>query len=83
MKLRPCQWTDAGKIKRIRGVAYEYFIFIFSRSFLFKTKIFSYAMRVSPSLANRLIETAKGLLLKFLPDVYIYIDHQKGQNAGL
>lgn len=21
MKLRPCQWTDAGKIKRIRGVA--------------------------------------------------------------
>ena len=42
-----------------------------------------YAMRVSPSLANRLIETAKGLLLKFLPDVYIYVDHQKGQNAGL
>ncbi|UJR22454.1 hypothetical protein I4U23_025512 [Adineta vaga] len=63
MKLRPCQWTDTGKIKRIRGVAY--------------------AMRVSPSLANRLIETAKGLLLKFLPDVYIYVDHQKGPNAGL
>jgi len=40
-------------------------------------------MRVSPSLANRLIETAKGLLLKFLPDVYIYVDHQKGPNAGL
>jgi len=63
MKLRPCQWTDPGKIKRIRGIAYS--------------------MRVSPSLANRLIETAKGLLLKFLPDVYIYVDHQKGQNAGL
>ncbi|CAF1666174.1 unnamed protein product, partial [Didymodactylos carnosus] len=63
MKLRPCQWIDGGKIKRIRGVAY--------------------AMRVSPSLANRLIETAKGLLLKFIPDVYIYVDHQKGQNAGL
>jgi hypothetical protein len=44
---------------------------------------FRYAMRVSPSLANRLIETAKGLLLKFLPDVYIYVDHQKGPNAGL
>ncbi|RKH89431.1 hypothetical protein D7Y04_43450 [Corallococcus sp. AB038B] len=44
---------------------------------------YRYAMRVSPSLANRLIETAKGLLLKFLPDVYIYVDHQKGQNAGL
>ena len=40
-------------------------------------------MRVSPSLANRLIDTAKGLLLKFLPDVYIYVDHQKGANAGL
>ncbi len=44
---------------------------------------YRYAMRVSPSLANRLIETAKGLLLKFLPDVYIYVDHQKGPNAGL
>ena len=42
-----------------------------------------FAMRVSPSLASRLIETAKGLLLKFLPDVYIYVDHQKGANAGL
>jgi RNA 3'-terminal phosphate cyclase-like protein len=80
MKLRPCQWTDAGKIRRIRGVAYEYPILIY----FFYSNIYSrYAMRVSPSLANRLIETAKGLLLKFLPDVYIYVDHQKGQNAGL
>ena len=52
-------------------------------SLLFMSLSFRYAMRVSPSLANRLIETAKGLLLKFLPDVYIYVDHQKGQNAGL
>ena len=81
MKLRPCQWIDAGKIKRIRGVAYERHHSIesmFQDNFFFR-----YAMRVSPNLANRLIETAKGLLLKFLPDVYIYVDHQKGVNAGL
>ena len=51
-------------------------ILFFNFSFLFQQN-FRYAMRVSPSLANRLIETAKGLLLKFLPDVYIYVDHQK------
>lgn len=42
----------------------------------------AYAMRVSPSVCNRLVETAKGILLKFLPDVYIVSDHQKGPNAG-
>ena len=59
-------------------------MYISSKDRLFSISVSSrYAMRVSPSLANRLIETAKGLLLKFLPDVYIYVDHQKGQNAGL
>jgi RNA 3'-terminal phosphate cyclase-like protein len=62
MKLLPCNLTDPGKIKRIRGVAY--------------------AMRVAPAICNRLVETAKGILLKFLPDVYIISDHQKRDNAG-
>lgn len=61
-QLRPIQLTDAGKIKRIRGVAY--------------------ACRVSPNIPNRIIEATKGILLKFLPDVYIYSDHRKGTNAG-
>ncbi|XP_077869430.1 RNA 3'-terminal phosphate cyclase-like protein, partial [Saccoglossus kowalevskii] len=61
-KLRPINFTDPGKIKRIRGV--------------------SYGMRVSPAMTNRIVEAAKGILLQFLPDIYIYTDHMKGQQAG-
>lgn len=41
------------------------------------------AARVSPQTANRMIEISKGLLLQFLPDVYIYSDHHKGKSSGL
>lgn len=41
-----------------------------------------YAAKVSPALANRTIESAKGVLLKFLPDIYIYSDQTKGKLAG-
>ncbi|XP_077982043.1 RNA 3'-terminal phosphate cyclase-like protein, partial [Glandiceps talaboti] len=61
-KLRPLNFTNQGKIKRIRGVAY--------------------GVRVSPSTANRIVDAAKGVLLQFLPDIYIYTDHMKGQQAG-
>jgi hypothetical protein len=64
----------------------EFVVLRMNIRFSFRSSIsiyYRYAMRVSPSLANRLIDTAKGLLLKFLPDVYIYVDHQKGANAGL
>jgi len=60
--LRPIQWMDQGKIKRIRGVAW--------------------ATRVSPAVPNRVIESAKELLLKFIPDVYIYSDHSTGAKSG-
>lgn len=41
-----------------------------------------YASKVSPALANRTIEAAKGILLNFLPDIYIYSDQTKGKLAG-
>lgn len=41
------------------------------------------ASRVSPQMANRMIETSKGMLLNFLPNVYIYSDHHKGKTSGL
>lgn len=41
-----------------------------------------YAAKVSPAMANRTIEAAKGVLLNFLPDVYIYSDQAKGKLAG-
>ena len=42
----------------------------------------AYATRVSPAIANRMVDTAKGILLSFLPDIYIYTDHLKGANSG-
>ena len=39
-------------------------------------------MRVAPAICNRLVETSKGVLLKYLPDVYIVSDHQKKDHAG-
>lgn len=41
------------------------------------------AARVSPQMANRLIDTSKGMLLQFLPDIYICSDHSKGKSSGL
>jgi len=42
----------------------------------------AWAVRVSPSTANRVVEAAKGMLLKFIPDVYIYTDHFTGAKSG-
>lgn len=41
-----------------------------------------YASKVSPAFANRTIEAAKGVLLNFLPDIYLYSDQTKGKQAG-
>ncbi|XP_065567830.1 RNA 3'-terminal phosphate cyclase-like protein isoform X2 [Artemia franciscana] len=38
----------------------------------------AYAVQVSPAMANRMVESAKGLLLKVIPDVFITTDHRKG-----
>ncbi|KFV54778.1 RNA 3'-terminal phosphate cyclase-like, partial [Gavia stellata] len=60
--LQPIQFTDPGKIKRVRGTAYS--------------------VRVSPQMANRMVESARSILNKFLPDIYIYTDHMKGVSSG-
>lgn len=41
-----------------------------------------YALRVSPVIANRMVETAKGVLLKFIPDIYIHTDQCRGRQSG-
>jgi len=41
-----------------------------------------YAAKVSPALANRTVESAKGVLLGFLPDIYIHTDQNRGKQAG-
>jgi len=42
----------------------------------------AWGVRVSPSVANRVVESAKGKLLQFIPDIYIYTDHMTGGASG-
>ncbi|XP_071799447.1 RNA 3'-terminal phosphate cyclase-like protein [Asterias amurensis] len=42
----------------------------------------AYAMRVSPAVANRIVDAARSVLNQFLPDIYIYTDHVKGAQSG-
>jgi len=42
----------------------------------------AWGVRVSPSVANRVVESAKGKLLQFIPDIYIYTDHMTGAKSG-
>ncbi|KXS14428.1 18S rRNA biogenesis protein [Gonapodya prolifera JEL478] len=42
----------------------------------------AYASRVSPQMANRVADAARGALTEFLPDVYVYSDVYKGEEAG-
>ncbi|KAJ2008713.1 hypothetical protein H4R26_000032 [Coemansia thaxteri] len=60
--VKPANFIDAGKIRRIRGI--------------------SYATRVSPQTANRMVEAARGELNRFIPDIYIYTDVYKGAESG-
>ncbi|KAI8900393.1 RNA 3'-terminal phosphate cyclase/enolpyruvate transferase [Globomyces pollinis-pini] len=60
--LKPVQFTDAGLVKRIRGIAY--------------------ATRMSPQMANRMMESARSVLTRYIPDVYIYTDVYKGAESG-
>ncbi|KAJ1736058.1 hypothetical protein LPJ61_000201 [Coemansia biformis] len=42
----------------------------------------SYATRVSPQTANRMVETARGELNRYIPDIYIYTDVYRGAESG-
>jgi len=60
--VKPIQWLEPGKVRRIRGVAF--------------------ATRVSPQITNRMVDVSKGLLLNYIPDIYIHTDHLKGKHSG-
>eukprot|EP00425_Heterocapsa_triquetra_P035495 CAMPEP_0195125752 /NCGR_PEP_ID=MMETSP0448-20130528/133555_1 /TAXON_ID=66468 /ORGANISM="Heterocapsa triquestra, Strain CCMP 448" /LENGTH=393 /DNA_ID=CAMNT_0040163405 /DNA_START=36 /DNA_END=1217 /DNA_ORIENTATION=- len=42
----------------------------------------AYTARVSPQFAARMVDAARGVLNDFLPDVWIYSDHCKGNLCG-
>ncbi|XP_077078901.1 RNA 3'-terminal phosphate cyclase-like protein [Siphateles boraxobius] len=42
----------------------------------------AFSVRVSPQMANRIVDSARSVLNTFIPDIYIYTDHMKGQSSG-
>ncbi len=42
----------------------------------------AFTERVSPGAANRMVDSARGILNSLLPDVYIFTDHRAGRDAG-
>ena len=42
----------------------------------------AYATRVSSQMANRVMESARSVLTRYIPDVYIYTDVYKGPESG-
>ncbi|KAA1469467.1 18S rRNA biogenesis protein [Dentipellis sp. KUC8613] len=42
----------------------------------------AHAVRVSPQFSNRMIEAARSVLNRFIPDIYLYSDVYKGEDSG-
>jgi RNA 3'-terminal phosphate cyclase len=61
-ELRPINITEAGLVKRVRGVAF--------------------CAKMSPTVLARVVDSARGVLNDYLPDVYINTDHYRGKNSG-
>lgn len=40
------------------------------------------ATRVSPQMANRMVEAARGVLNRYIPDLYLFADVYRGEEAG-
>lgn len=42
----------------------------------------AYSTRVSPQFANRMVEAARSVLNRYIPDIYLYTDVYKGEESG-
>lgn len=42
----------------------------------------AYTTKVSPQFSARMVDSARGVLNDFLPDVWVYTDHSKGEACG-
>ncbi len=50
--------------------------------FIKRIRGIAYSTRVSPQIANRMVTSARSLLNHFVPDVFVYTDHYKGDESG-
>lgn len=44
--------------------------------------IHSHAVRVSPQFSHRMVEAARSVLNRYIPDIYIHTDVYKGEDSG-
>ncbi|GLJ45219.1 hypothetical protein SUGI_0951760 [Cryptomeria japonica] len=42
----------------------------------------AYSTRISPQMANRMVDASRAILNRLLPDVYVFTDHYSGQLSG-
>jgi len=42
----------------------------------------AYSTRCSPSLAQRMATSAKGMFMNYIADIHVYTDHAKGKDSG-
>ncbi|CAK5277377.1 unnamed protein product [Mycena citricolor] len=42
----------------------------------------AHAVRVSPQFSNRMIESSRSILNRYIPDIYLYSDVYKGEESG-
>ncbi|KAJ7509992.1 RNA 3'-terminal phosphate cyclase/enolpyruvate transferase [Mycena galericulata] len=42
----------------------------------------AHAVRVNPQFSNRMIETSRSVLNRYIPDIYLYSDVYKGEESG-
>ncbi|GAA5959911.1 hypothetical protein JCM21900_006001 [Sporobolomyces salmonicolor] len=47
-----------------------------------KIRGIAHSVRVSPQLSNRLVAAARGVLNRYIPDIYIYTDVYRGEDSG-
>lgn len=42
----------------------------------------AHSVRVSPQLSNRMVEASRSILNRYIPDIYLYTDVYRGEEAG-
>ncbi len=58
-------------------------LFIIDTGLVKRIRGIAFGSRISPTIINRVIDSARGVLNHLLPDVYIHADHHKGLAGGL
>lgn len=80
-QVKTLNFVDAGKIKRIRGIALVFFMPMLMSPHLC-APVRRHAVRVNPQFSNRMIEASRSILNRYIPDIYLYSDVYKGEESG-